>query len=216
MTPIQPDPERVIRPITTRDAAEVAALHAEVFHGAFLTRLGPRIVEAFYAAIAGDPIGHGRVAVTDGKVVGFVAGVEAARPFYRAFYRRYLGRVLLAAARRAVGDPEVRRTLSRRLRHARHLLPAWAGRQGSAPAGGGSPAVARLLSIGVTPPVRGTGVAEALVDGLCDGLHERGIEVVGLSVRLDNGRAGAFYARSGWEVERRTDDAVYLRRATRR
>ena len=61
---------------------------------------------------------------------------------------------------------------------------------------------AEVASIAVDPPARRKGAASALMDSTLRRLRRRGIQRVGLMVRLRNRQARAFYARYGFEAVR--------------
>jgi len=62
---------------------------------------------------------------------------------------------------------------------------------------------ADLLTIVVSPDVRGKGVARYLLKGLISRLGERGIEQVILDVAEDNDAAQKLYARAGFQCDGR-------------
>jgi ribosomal protein S18 acetylase RimI-like enzyme len=62
---------------------------------------------------------------------------------------------------------------------------------------GGRPAW-QLVGMWVAPSWRGQGIADRLVDAVCDLAREAGAETVVLSVTEMNGRARAFYRRLGF------------------
>ncbi len=56
-----------------------------------------------------------------------------------------------------------------------------------------------LLNIAVEEELRGQGTAERLLAALCKVLKEKGVSVIFLEVRENNGRAQGFYRKSGFE-----------------
>jgi [ribosomal protein S18]-alanine N-acetyltransferase len=62
---------------------------------------------------------------------------------------------------------------------------------------------AELVSIAVAPDARGKGVADALLIRTLRGLRRRGIPRVGLTVKVTNERARAFYEKHGFRKVRR-------------
>ena len=62
---------------------------------------------------------------------------------------------------------------------------------------------AELISIAVDPAVRGKGAADALLAATLRRLKRRGIPRIGLTVRVANQRAIAFYERYGFRKVRR-------------
>jgi ribosomal-protein-alanine N-acetyltransferase len=79
---------------------------------------------------------------------------------------------------------------------------------------------AEILTVGVVPPARRSGIAVRLVAALIDEARARGADEVFLEVRIDNDAARALYLREGFvEVGRRPGyydagrvDAVVMRR----
>ena len=62
---------------------------------------------------------------------------------------------------------------------------------------------AELVSIAVDPAMQGKGVADALLARTLSGLRRRGIHRLGLTVRVTNDRARAFYEKHGFRKVRR-------------
>jgi ribosomal-protein-alanine N-acetyltransferase len=62
---------------------------------------------------------------------------------------------------------------------------------------------AELVSVAVDPGMRGSGAAAALMDSLFRRLRGRGISRLGLTVKVTNDRARAFYERYGFRKVRR-------------
>ncbi|HEX8103873.1 MAG TPA: GNAT family N-acetyltransferase [Solirubrobacteraceae bacterium] len=200
----------MIEALAAAHARAVAALHAEAFPESFLTRLGPRVLARFYAEFAASEAGLGYVATEDGRIVGFVVATRSPASFFGGFYRRNLLLVAGAVTRALARDPRLRRHARSRAGHLRYLV----GGRPPAPAAAPPVAGARLLSIAVAPAARGRGIADALVDACRARLAADGVGDLGLSVLKANAAARRFYARTGWSVERETEDALYLHRPT--
>jgi ribosomal-protein-alanine N-acetyltransferase len=62
---------------------------------------------------------------------------------------------------------------------------------------------AELVSIAVEPALRGKGAADALLSATLRGLKRRGVARLGLTVKVTNERARAFYKRYGFRKVRR-------------
>ena len=207
-----------VRSMRSDDVAGAASLHRRVFPDYFLTHLGQRFVEQFYAEFAHGGNSYGFVAVSGGELVGAVVGTVDSGGFYDGFYRRHFPSLALTLAGRILVDPYIRRNLASRMGHIRHALRSIvARRQEVSPAD--KPAdpgrvPARLLSIGVHPDWRGLGLAEQLVDRYCEALWGDGLEQVGLSVRPDNQRAIAFYEKTGWQRAGASAGSVQYTRST--
>ncbi|MEA2168819.1 MAG: hypothetical protein QOF76_2119 [Solirubrobacteraceae bacterium] len=198
-----------IRGAAASDLGEITALHLRGFPGATLSRLGPSVVTDMYREFLDGADGYLFVAVRGGRIVGFVAAADDGAALRSRFLRHSGLGLAPVVARRAARDPVLRRELRSRL-----LRRISSARRDRVPPTVPAPVAARLLSIAVDEPERGAGVAEALVGALCAAMQRGGVAMVGLSVRHDNPRALRFYLRTGWEVERSSEDGIYLRRLT--
>jgi len=208
-----------VRQLRAGDVAGAASLHCRVFPDYFSTHMGQRFVERFYAEFVGGGNNYGFVAVSDGELAGVVVGTADSTDFYGRLYRRHFPGLALALAGRVIVDPYIRRHLSSRMGHIRLALRSILARNrrvsvASVPADPDQ-VPARLLSICVELGVRGSGLAEKLVDRYCDALWEDGWERVGLSVRPDNQRAIAFYEKTGWQRVGASDSSVQYVRSTK-
>ena len=214
-----------IRNLSKNDLDDIANLHTEVFPNYFLTHLGKNVLRLFYSQFVGQQNNIGMVAVSSGNIVGFVTGTTQAPTLYRKFYRCYFIKVASAVLIRLITDPVVRGGFFSRISHVFQALVALiAGAGAGAGAGaylhdiGGNEGItsteitARLLSIGVASSSRGNGIAESLVDFLCDVMANNGEKAIGLSVLSNNKHAISFYEKSGWVREFETHDAIYYMR----
>src|SRR5262245_11795091 len=77
-----------VRPAQAGDAAQIAALHIEVFAGHTLATFGPKFLSLYYRSVIESPAGLVMCALRNERVVGFVAGMLDARGFYRSLLRR--------------------------------------------------------------------------------------------------------------------------------
>ncbi|MGH3410827.1 MAG: GNAT family N-acetyltransferase, partial [Streptosporangiaceae bacterium] len=57
-----------------------------------------------------------------------------------------------------------------------------------------------LVSMWVSPPARGLGLADRLITAVCDQATAEGAAEIGLWVTLGNDRARAFYGRCGFQA----------------
>ncbi|MCI0633989.1 MAG: GNAT family N-acetyltransferase [Actinobacteria bacterium] len=165
------------------DAWSMSRMHRESMPTAFLPALGDRFLRRLYVALANDAEAVALVAEDRRGILGFAAGVPSVRSFYRRFILRH-GAQASAAAIPALTRPGT-------LRRVRESL-AYPGVAGDLP----DP---ELLSIAVVPGARSRGVGRALVDGVVEGLRERGAEELKVVVGADNEPANAFYERVGFE-----------------
>lgn len=210
-------PQVRVRRIQREDLPDVASLHRQAFPDYFLSHLGQGILQRFYREFVDQPGNYGFVAVHGNRRTGVVVGTIDADAFYEQFYSSNLVATVLVFLKCFAVDPYIRRNSMARMAHVRHALRSVVRRlRGSPPAGTVPTATppARLLSIGVDPGFRGQGIAEDLVDRFCERLMKTGVGAVGLSVRADNGRAIAFYERTGWQRTEATDTTIQYSRST--
>jgi ribosomal protein S18 acetylase RimI-like enzyme len=182
---------------------QVAALHEACFGGYYLTRLGPSFLRAMYGWYVDSPQAIAYVAL-DGRerVVGFVAGTTRAEDYHRSLFRRRGGALLGALVTRLVTSPAdtVRLAWERK-----DLLPQALSSMLARGSGGPleSPpgpekGAASLVSIGVDPARRRSGIGRRLTDLFVRDAGQRGCLVVTLSVREDNPGARLFYESMDW------------------
>jgi ribosomal protein S18 acetylase RimI-like enzyme len=195
------EPKWHLEPISRGNLAGLARCHLRCFPTYFLSNLGLRFVTLFYEDFLESPVGLGFVAVdgASGEVVGLVVGNLDGPAFRQWSLRRNRARkALLVFGRLFCSLPLWGQSLLRGGRAALSILRRLAGRRG----GGGDldprDAKARLLSIGVIPERRGSGIAADLIRRFEDACAARGETRVGLSVLADNDRAIRFYEKSGW------------------
>ena len=208
-----------VRELESKDVPGAARLHRIVFPEYFLTHMGQGFVERFYSEFVNRNGNYGYVAICGNEVVGAVIGTLDYQRCFTQFYRRHFPRLALTLVGLLIMDPYIRRHLAGRTGHVRQALHSFAARrqqtsvlEESLAADG---AVARLLSIGVHPNRRGSGLAEQMVDRYCNALWEDGWERVGLSVRPENTRAIAFYEKTGWQPTGSSPSALHYSRSTK-
>jgi ribosomal protein S18 acetylase RimI-like enzyme len=219
--PVDASPRATVREMSVSDLRSVALLHQAIFPGQLLTMLGTRLLVRFYYEFATGEESLALVAVADGVPVGFVAATRDKAALFRRFYRTSLLSLALTASMRPRIWSMLWRGSAARRTQLRYVLRSLFGRAHTpSPSRLAADDVTvdiptRLMSIGVASAWRGTGLAEKLVNVLCERLRDNGVDVVGLSVRQENARAIRYYDRTGWIVHKRTDSGVYYYRGTR-
>jgi ribosomal protein S18 acetylase RimI-like enzyme len=185
---------------------QVVALHEECFPGYYLTQLGPSFLKAMYAWYLESPEAIAHVAVgDDGRLFGYVAGTIDGSNYRKSLFRKTWRPMLLALVKRLVSRP----ALTLRLVAERKDL-AWQGLTSIFGPGSGEepeantgldqrPPSASLVSIGVKPSTRRSGVGTELSGLFLTEARKRGCEQVTLSVRDDNLEARRFYKSMNWE-----------------
>jgi len=168
-----------------RHAAAVAELHVRAFPQFFLTSLGPRFLQRFYAVVLRSEEGFGMGRFVDGQLVAFAVGADRAGGFYRDLARRHAPALGLAAL-----GPLVRRPAAA-LRIARSF-----GLQAPADDGPDGPV---LLSIARHPGPEGRGAGGAVLAAFEAAVEERGGTTVALATDADdNDHVIAFYRGHGY------------------
>jgi ribosomal protein S18 acetylase RimI-like enzyme len=191
---------------------QVAALHEACFGGYYLTRLGPSFLRAMYGWYAEDPQAIAHVALgAEGRVVGFVAGTTRAEDYHRSLFRRRGGALLGALVARLLSSPveTVRLAWERKdlLPQALSSLLARGSSGSVESAPGPEVGAASLVSVGVEPSQRRSGIGRRLTELFVKEAGQRGCEVVTLSVREDNPGARLFYESMDWtEVSRSSEE----------
>jgi ribosomal protein S18 acetylase RimI-like enzyme len=194
---------------------QVAALHETCFPGYYLTRLGPAFLEAMYGWYVRSPEAIAYVALNQSeRVVGFVAGTTRAEGYHRSLFRHQAGPLLWALLRRLVAHPlltlgqiwERKDLLPQAL--SALLSPASGPSVESVPVPNTGPPAASLVSIGVEPSQRRSGIARRMTELFLREGAQRGSQLVTLSVREDNLGARRFYENLEW-VEVSTSSQEY-------
>ncbi len=181
----------VIRPLSVADAPAAGSLHRAAFPDFFMTSLGPRFLDLFYATVAADESTVCLAAVESGcsTLTGFAVGPLHPAGFFRGVLARRLLAFATAAALAAIRRPDrVPPRLFRALRY-----------RGDAPEG---PERALLSSIAVSPGVRGRGVGAALLRSWIDEAARRGAPGCYLTTdQADNATVNRFYLRAGFRLQ---------------
>jgi glycosyltransferase involved in cell wall biosynthesis/ribosomal protein S18 acetylase RimI-like enzyme len=172
---------RLARP---QDAPALARLHIHSLPEGFLSSLGERFLRVFYAALARDKGAITLVADGDEGVIGFAAGVASVGDFYRRFFVRRAIPAAIAAAHH--------------LWHPKMLSRAWETARYARDTG--DYPEAELISIGIADSRRGRGLGRQLLEGVLEGLREKGVREVRVMVGADNDPANEFYSRMGFRA----------------
>lgn len=186
----------------TRDIyRQVGALHAAAIRQGFLATLGVSFLALMYEAIDAGPDSVLLLAERDGRVIGFVAGSTGLVSIHRRMLKRPLR--LVAALLPTLLHPSRIARMVEILRYARGHAET------------DSLPTAELLSLAVTPDVRGSGTATRLYRRLIFWFHEQGIDAFRITVGDGLTPAHRFYAKMGAlsiarvEVHPGEDSVVY-------
>lgn len=178
--------EVLIRSMRPDEAGVVAGYHREGIPTGFLSELGAGFLTRLYRGIASSDAGF--VFVADGGadgLVGFAAGVTDVGSMYRSVLIRRWWSLAGPLLRHLLRVATWRRVYES-LRYPKQV-------EGAFPS-------AELLSIVVSPPMRGKGVAQRLMDAVRTELAGRGCDVVKVLVGAELPAANAFYVKYGFRL----------------
>src|SRR5687767_3081295 len=177
----------IVRDMQRHDLDEVVRVHLAAFPSFFLSFLGARCLREFYGAVMRDGIAV--VALDEGSITGFAAGVIDSGVFYRSFMRRRFVQVAVAIAPAILRRPS---TIARVLRRARQRT-----------SGEIVPRGAELMSLAVLPAKQKHGTGRALVREFVDRVRARGVADLWLITDdLNNEAVQAFYEGLGFQKRR--------------
>lgn len=178
-----------IRPMIPSDLHQVVEVHLKSFQGFFLTFLGARFLRELYGNIQKDSKGILFVAESQGRIEGFIAGVEEQSGFYQRLVKKRQWAFSVAALGALIKRPSIAPRLIRALRR-----PA-ESKQASAEA--------CLMSIAVRPESEGREIGRRLVQQFCRELASRGAHAVCLTTDKDkNDVVNHFYEKLGFRLVR--------------
>lgn len=187
-----------LTPAKHQDVRQVAELHCSGISEGFLALLGPGFLRRMYDEVRVDPHSFILVCRQEGRMVGFVAGTENTRAFYRQFLRRRGVVAGLSASPRLLrGVPRAWETLRYGMGEPADDLPA-----------------AELLAMAVDPTARGKGLGTVLAQACVAEFRHRQVGAARVVVAAHNQAAVRTYRRAGFadasvtEVHRGTTSLV--------
>lgn len=172
-----------IRPGTSLDAANCAALHADQISQGFLPALGQPFLRRLYRRIARFPDAFLLVAEHERTAAGFIAGCAGVGGLYRSFLLRD-------------GIPAAATAIRPAVANWRLVLDTL----GHATSGSGEGRGSELLAIAVDPSWQGHGVGQALVGAFLEEVAARGGDAAHVVVGADNQAAVGLYERCGFQT----------------
>ena len=173
------------RKIKSEESFQIARLHIDGIPTGFISSLGERFVTVLYEAIADSPYGFGFVAEENGKVLGFVAFTTDINQLYRSiiFQKGIKFTFLLAGKMFSIARiKKIFQTLFYPSRVKSSALPK-----------------AELLSIAISPDMRGKGIGRELIAKGFEECRKRGIDKVKVLVAAENEAANKLYQKCGFE-----------------
>lgn len=192
------------------DVDGMVSCHIEAFPRQFMTEMGPRWLRGLYGYFISHDDGICLVAIGEaGQVLGFAVGGEPTirSEFLRRAVFRYSYILLWKFFCTCIVRKKLLAELLRKVRVAYRRDPKATTAKGQRTDTRRS---GNLLSIGVLPQYRGTGVAGKLIEAFRTASVEGFYDVLKLSVQPDNGRAIAFYRKHGWREVGRDGRSIRL------
>jgi dTDP-4-amino-4,6-dideoxygalactose transaminase/ribosomal protein S18 acetylase RimI-like enzyme len=195
---------------------QVVAIHEECFPRYYLTSLGPSFLRAMYSWHVQDPEAIAHAALDrDGLVVGFVAGTKDDSNYRRSLFRRTWWRMAGALGQRFISKPVLAlRLMCERQDLIWQALATILTRRSLEVEDAGADSdrelpTASLVSIGVKPSIRRSGLGTALSELFVKEARDRGCGKITLSVREGNVGARRFYESMNWEEVSRSSKAYH-------
>ena len=188
----------VIREAKPADIEGMIKCHIAAFPGQFMTEMGPAWLRALYERCLSDEEGINVVAVdASDRILGLAVGgaPRILNDFVKTAKWRFAHRIVLKVFTSGLVRKRV-------LPHVRSLFRS---RRSSGADGEGARAIINKMenrtgffSICVLPEVKGTGVADDLLEGYQKAVGDHGYAFVYLTVRTNNTRAISYYKKHGW------------------
>ena len=177
-----------IRRMNVPDVPDVVRVHLVAFPGFFLSFLGPRFLSLFYEECV--RLGEiACVAISQGRLAGFVMGSAHPAQFYAGLVKRRALRFAAVALPAVIRQPRIALRVARALskpRDARRM-----------------DGTATLMSLGVAPDRHGQGIGSTLVAAFLAEARARGSSRVDLTTdKVSNEKTNEFYRRLGFVVDR--------------
>lgn len=217
-----PKEKVLLRLMTVEDMDAIVEVHKLAFPDSFLTKLGPGAVSRYYRWQLEGPHSHySIVAVFREKIVGLcVGGVSrGALSGFLKRYKLYLGLKVLSKFWLLMRGNFLKKSRVAMILLWRNLVPRGKelNRQAE-PIRDEKPISFGILSICVTPDVRGLGIAQALMLESENEALKRSFGKMHLTVATVNARAIRFYQKLGYVIVKKEDasEGTYLEKWLRR
>lgn len=202
--------------MSQEDLQQVVGLHEECFPGYYLTELGSSFLRAMYSWYVQSPEAIAHVALDrDGYVVGFVAGTANDSNYRRSLFRQAWRHMAVALGKRFISKPALtlhlmgeRKDLIWQALATVLVRRSRKAEQTDAISDEEQP-TASLVSIGVKPSARRSGLGTALTELFVREAWNRGCTRTTLSVRDGNAGARRFYESMNWEEVSRSSKTYY-------
>ena len=179
----------VLRGLEPDDVSTVVDIHLCSFPGFFLSFLGSSVLKQYYLSI----IDFGQIGIAgllNGRLLGFVVGIENDYGFYRKLLCRRGPRFILAIVPALLRRPTIIFRLLSALRR-------------RTDAHGVEPGSVTLTSIAVLPNVQSKGVGHKLIIAFREEVIRRGFNRIFLETDADqNDAVNQFYLREGYKLHK--------------
>jgi ribosomal protein S18 acetylase RimI-like enzyme len=165
----------------------IAQTHIKYLPTSFRGGNGIQLLKTYYDVIAEQYGGIGYIAVTDGRIAGFICGIWDRQAIKRSLLKKW-GKLMIYGIGQALRNPKVAPGFIARVFDPHSLTSART--EGY-----------ELRPIVVLPEYRGQGIADKLTLRLLEDAEERGFKEVFLITEAGNFAAIKFYTKIGFVFE---------------
>lgn len=176
------------REINISDVQNVSLIHTYAFKNFFLTSLGIDFLKTYYRACIKNKNTIAYCAEDQyGNMVGFVTGSSWAKGYHKTVFLNNISQFLISLFWSFVNKPSIFLRLVKNIEKNHHEND--------------NGEYAELLSIGVNPDFKGSGVGKELLNLFHQGVRSRGgLRVVLTTDKHNNDAVLAFYKKAGYEI----------------
>lgn len=193
----------------THDAIKsIAELHRECFKGYFLTSLGNKFLEFYYATYLKNSEHTILVAKTNGRICGLVTGTISSEKLNRELFRKNFWAIAKILAVKFIMERHFRCEIFKRTKFIKQALQAKMRALAKEWKATSKNRNARLLSIAVLEEFRGKGISVDLIKKFEEEMKRKGVVSCGLSVKSGNLPAIGLYKKAGWKIEKQGETSI--------
>lgn len=176
-------------PMNLHHVPQVVQVHLDAFPGFFLSFLGKNFLSVLYTGILNDVSGVAYVFDDRQKILGFVAGTDNPRGFYKRLLRQRWSDFARASFVPLIRNPSI--------------IPRLFGAFSRSSREDVHENCASLMSIAVAPDAQGQGIGQQLVQAFLSEVKARGIKQVNLTTDAENNdAANQFYIKQGFTLHK--------------
>lgn len=174
-----------IVPMNLQHVPQVVQVHLDAFPGFFLSFLGKNFLSVLYTGILNDSSGIAYVFDDGQKILGFVAGTDNPKGFYKRILKRYWYRFGFALIFPILKNPQIIPRLLRAFHRDR--------------AEDVHSDCATLMSIAVSRFAQNSGIGQQLLNAFLNEVQRRGVKRVNLTTdAVNNDKTNIFYLKHGF------------------